>query len=154
MKITFKTLAIATSICSALVLSPVSFAGCDGSGYNKGIEKSQQSNERRLAKLTNKLDLTESQQAQFKVFQAENQAQKEALEPAMQAFRDQVKALMSADSFDEQAFIALHASNQDMFTSKALLKAKHKFATKSMLTEEQLEKFEAMKNKKSRKSRK
>ena len=154
MKITFKTLAIATSLCSALILSPVSFAGCDGSGNQGGFNKGQQSSEQKLAKLTKKLNLTEDQQAQIKILQAENQAQHLALKPAMQAFREQVKALESAESFDEQAFIALQASNQDVFAAKALLKIKHKFAMKNVLTEEQLVTFESMKHKKSRKSRK
>lgn len=154
MKITFKKLAIATSLCSALVLSPVSFADCDGSGHHKGMHKSEQTSEKRLAKLAKKLDLTEAQQAQIQVIQADNKAQQEALKPAMKAFREQVKALESAETFDEQAFIALHASNQDMFSAKALLRVKHMFAMKSVLTEEQLVKFEKMKKKKSRRSHK
>ena len=154
MKITFKTLAIATSLCTALVLSPVSFAGCDNSGNQGGQGKGyHQSSEKRLAKMTRKLDLTESQQAEIKVLHADAKAQKIALTPAKQAYRQQVKTLMSADIFDEQAFIELQASNQDVSAAMALIKAKTMFAVKGVLTEEQLVKFNTMKHK-GKKSRK
>lgn len=151
MKITLKTLVIASSLCSALILTPVSFAGGDSSSYQGNRDKShQQMSEKKLAKLTRKLDLSESQQADIKALKNEEKAQMKALKPAMKAFRVQVKTLMSAASFDEQAFTQLHASNQDVFTAMALAKAKSKFAMKSVLTEEQLEKFRAMKKKRSK----
>lgn len=158
MKITFKTVAIAASLCSALVLAPASFAGCDGSGNQSGFNSGQQSkgphnSEQRLAKLTKRLELTESQQAEIKVLQAENQAQNLALKPAMQAYREQVDALISGDNFDEAAFTELRSSNQDIFTAKALLKEKHKFAMKNVLTEEQYLKYEMMKKKRAGKGK-
>lgn len=156
MRITFKTLAIATSICSALILSPVSFADCNGEGpgNQSGFNKGPQNSEKRLAKLTKKLDLTEEQQAQVKILQAENQAQNLALKPSMEAYKEQMKAIMSAETFDEEAFTLLKSSNQEVFDAKALIKAKHIFAMKNVLTEEQLVKFEKMKKRKSGKSRK
>lgn len=155
MKNTLKNIAIATSLCSVLVLSTASFANSDNSDsrstHREGCDKShQQMSEKKLAKLTRKLGLSESQQAEFKALKSEEKAQMESLKPAMKAFREQVKTLMSADSFDEQAFIQLQASNQDIFASMALVKAKSKFALKSVLTKEQLEKFRSMKHKRSR----
>ena len=151
MKITFKNLAIATSLCSALVLAPVTFAGNDSSSHQGGHNKSyQQMSEHKLAKIARKLGLSESQQADIKALKSDEEAQMLALKPAMQAFREQVKTLMSAESFDEQAFSQLQASNQDVFAAMALVKAKSKFAMKSVLTEEQLEKFRSMKHKRSR----
>ncbi|KGJ86473.1 Spy/CpxP family protein refolding chaperone [Colwellia psychrerythraea] len=151
MKITFKNLAIATSICSALVLTPLSFAGSDNSTHHGGHEKGhQQMSEKKLAKLSRKLGLSESQQADIKALKTEEKTQMQALKPAMKAFREQVKTLMSAESFDEQAFVQLQANNQDVFAAMALVKAKSKFAMKSVLTAEQLEKFHSMKHKRSR----
>ena len=151
MKTTLKNIAIATSLCSALVLSPVSFAGSDSNhNHHKGGDRSyQQMSEKKFAKLTRKLDLSETQQADIKALKSEAKVQMQALKPAMEAFRQQVKTLMSAETFDEQAFSQLHASNQDVFSAMALVKAKSKFAMKSVLTEEQLEKFSAMKHKRS-----
>ncbi|PKG82121.1 hypothetical protein CXF85_14565 [Colwellia sp. 75C3] len=151
MKITLKNIAIATSLCSALVLTPVSFAGNDNSNHKGHHEKNQQQmSEKKLAKLTRKLGLSESQQADIKTLKAEEKAQMQTIKPAMKAFREQVKTLMSADSFDEQAFVQLQENNQDVFSAMALIKAKSKFAMKSVLTEEQLEKFSSMKHKRSR----
>jgi len=150
MKITFKNIAIASSLCSALVLSTGSFAGNDSHELNRHDNNHQQMSEKKFAKLSKKLDLSESQQAQIKVLRSDEKTKIQALKPAMIAFKEQVKVLMSAESFDEQAFIQLQASNQDVFASMALIKAKSKFAMKSVLTEEQLEKFRSMKHKRSR----
>ena len=151
MKITFKNIAIATSLCSVLVLAPASFAGNDSSSHQGGHDNSHhQMSEKKFAKLTRKLGLSESQQADIKALKSEEKAQIQTFKPAMKAFREQVKTLMSAESFDEEAFIQLQASNQDVFAAMALTKAKSKFAMKSVLTEEQLEKFRSMKHKRSR----
>jgi protein CpxP len=155
MKNTIKNIAIATSLCSVLLLSTVSFAQMDSSDgqitQHEGNEhKYHQMSEKKLAKLTRKLGLSETQQSEFKAVKNEEKSQMAALKPALNAFRDQVRTLMSAESFDEQAFIQLQASNQDIFASVALVKAKSKFLMKSILTQEQLEKFNKMKNKRSR----
>ncbi len=149
MKITFKNIAVVTSLCSALVLAPASFAGHNGDNY-QGDNGYHQMSEKKLAKLTRKLGLSESQQADIKALNSEEKAQMQVLKPAMAAFREQIKALMSAESFDEEAFVQLQASNQDVFSAMALTKAKSKFAMKSVLTEEQLAKFRSMKHKRSR----
>ena len=151
MKTTFKNIAIATSLCSALFLAPISFAGNDSSTHQGCRDNSHQPmSEKKLAKLTRKLGLSESQQADIKALNSEEKAQMQVLKPAMAAFREQIKALMSAESFDEEAFVQLQASNQDVFSAMALTKAKSKFAMKSVLTEEQLAKFRSMKHKRSR----
>jgi len=150
MKSTFKNIAIATSLCSALILSTASLASSDEISHQPGGKHHQQMNDKKLAKLTRKLDLSESQQADIKALKSEANEQMKELKPAMKAFKQQVKTLMSADSFDEQAFSELHESNQEVFSQMALIKAKSKFAMKSVLTEEQLEKFKAMQHKRSR----
>jgi protein CpxP len=151
MKITLKNIAISTSLCSALILTPVSFAGNDSPNHQGNHEQNhQQMSEKKLAKLTRKLGLSQSQQADIKALKSEEKAQMLAIKPAMKAFRQQVKTLMSADSFDEQAFIQLQTSNQDVFSAMALIKAKSKFAMKSVLTEEQLDKFSLIKHKRLR----
>ncbi|ALO35205.1 hypothetical protein CMT41_11085 [Colwellia sp. MT41] len=151
MKTQLKNITIAISLCSALLLSPVSLAGYEGNhAHDKASDKSyQQMSEKKFAKLTLKLGLSASQQADIKALKKEEKLQMLALKPAMNAFREQVKTLMSAESFDEQAFSQLQASNQDVFAAMALVKAKSKFAMKSVLTEEQVEKFYSMKHKRS-----
>jgi len=155
MKNTFRNVAIAMSVCSVLILSTAGFAASGNPEghrtHHEGRDKNHQKmSEKRLAKMAKKLGLSESQQADIKALKIEEQAKMQALKPAMEAFREQVKTLMSAESFDEQAFIQLQTSNQDVFASLALIKAKSKFSMKSVLTEEQLEKFRSMKHKRSR----
>ena len=153
MKNIIKNIAITISLCSALVLSNASFANNDSldnrSAYQEG-KSHQEKNERRLAKLAHKLGLSDSQKIAFKALKEEEKTKMQSLKPAMDAFREQVKTLMLADSFDEPAFIELQANNQDVFAQMALIKAKSKFAMKSVLTEEQLTKLRSMKHKRSR----
>ncbi|MCP4986824.1 MAG: Spy/CpxP family protein refolding chaperone [Colwellia sp.] len=148
-----KNIAITISICSALALSATSLAdnnGLDSRSIYKEAESHQAKGERRLAKLARKLGLSDSQKVEFKAVKEEEKAKMQSLKPAMDAFREQVKTLMLADSFDEPAFIELQANNQDVFAQMALIKAKSKFAMKSVLTEEQLTKLRSMKHKRSR----
>ncbi|WP_019027634.1 Spy/CpxP family protein refolding chaperone [Colwellia piezophila] len=147
---TLKQIALATSLCSVLVLSTTSFASEDNNKHHASHEiNHQHMSEKKFAKLSRKLGLSESQQADIKALKSEAKLEMAAFMPAMEAFRQQVKVLMSAESFDEQAFNALYQSNQDVFTAMALVKAKSKFAMKSVLTEEQQEKFSTMKHKRS-----
>ena len=53
MKITFKNIAVVTSLCSALVLAPASFAGHNGGNY-QGDNGYHQMSEKKLAKLSRK----------------------------------------------------------------------------------------------------
>ena len=141
-----------TSLCSALVLSTISYAGSENTPNNFAVnEKNYQAiTAKKLAKLSRKLELTDKQQADIKTLKRAEQDELEKFKPAMKAFRQQVKTLMSAENFDEQAFIALQAGNQDIFNQVALIKAKNKFAMKGVLTPEQFEQFNAMKFKRLR----
>lgn len=111
----------------------------------------QQMSHKRFVRLTKKLALSESQQNEIKALTQSTHDEMEALKPAMQSFKTQVKTLLSVEVFDEQAFIALRESNQDVFNAMALIKIKQKFAMKSILTEEQYAEFSKMKHKKLRK---
>ncbi|HCM46156.1 MAG TPA: hypothetical protein DIS98_01105 [Colwellia sp.] len=150
MKIILKNMAIATSLFSVLVFIPISFAGNDSSTHQSNYEKNyQQMSEKKLVKLTRKLGLSASQQAEIKTLKGKEIAQIQTIKPAIKAFREQVKSLMSAESFDEQAFVQLQENNQDVFSTMALIKAKRRFAMKNILTEEQLEKLSSMNYKRS-----
>ena len=141
-----------TSLCSALVLSTISYAGSESTPDNFAVNEQnyQAITAKKLTKLSRKLELTDKQQADIKTLKRAEQDELEKFKPAMKAFRQQVKTLMSAENFDEQAFIALQAGNQDIFNQVALIKAKNKFAMKGVLTPEQFEQFNAMKFKRLR----
>ncbi|MEW6992783.1 Spy/CpxP family protein refolding chaperone [Colwelliaceae bacterium MEBiC 14330] len=152
MNYSLKNFVMTTSLCSALVLSTISYAGSENTPDNFAVnEKNYQAiTAKKLAKLSRKLELTDKQQADIKTLKRAEQDELEKFKPAMKAFRQQVKTLMSAENFDEQAFIALQAGNQDIFNQVALIKAKNKFAMKGVLTPEQFEQFNAMKFKRLR----
>ena len=61
------------------------------------------------------------------------------------------KLLIQAESFDEQAYIALHEANQQNFTALALARAKKKHAVFNVLTTEQQEKWLKIMKKQQRK---
>ena len=111
----------------------------------------QQMSPKKFARLTKKLALSQTQQNDIKSLNQSTYAEMEAVKPAMQSFRTQVKTLLSAETFDEQAFIELRESNQDVFNTMALIKIKRKFAMKNILTEEQFSEFNKIKHKKLRK---
>lgn len=111
----------------------------------------QQMSPKKFARLTKKLALSQTQQDDIKALNQATYAEMEAVKPAMQSFRTQVKTLLSAETFDEQAFIALRESNQDVFNAMALIKIKRKFAMKKILTEEQFSELNKSKHKKLRK---
>ncbi len=111
----------------------------------------QQMSPKKFARLTKKLALSQTQQDDIKALNQGTYAEMEAVKPAMQSFRTQVKTLLSAETFDEQAFIALRESNQDVFNAMALIKIKRKFAMKKILTEEQFSELNKSKHKKLRK---
>ncbi len=117
---------------------------------NHGYEH-QQMSPKKFARLTKKLALSQTQQDDIKALNQATYAEMEAVKPAMQSFRTQVKTLLSAETFDEQAFIALRESNQDVFNAMALIKIKRKFAMKKILTEEQFSELNKSKHKKLRK---
>ncbi len=152
MNYSLKNFVMTTSLCSALVLSTISYAGSENTPDNFAVnEKNYQAiTAKKLAKLSRKLELTDKQQADIKTLKRAEQDELEKFKPAMKAFRQQVKTLMSAENFDEQAFIALQAGNQDIFNQVALIKAKNKFAMKDVLTPEQFEQLNAMKFKRLR----
>ncbi len=152
MNYSLKNFVMTTSLCSALVLSTISYAGSESTPDNFAVNEQnyQAITAKKLAKLSRKLELTDKQQADIKTLKRAEQDELEKFKPAMKAFRQQVKTLMSAENFDEQAFIALQAGNQDIFNQVALIKAKNKFAMKDVLTPEQFEQLNAMKFKRLR----
>ena len=150
-----KHLLAAPSICSALLVSGVSAAkGADVDGMSEQMVErmTHKMHGQSFKKMARKLDFTDEQKAQAKVIKSESKAQMAALKPALKAYRQQVKALMSADNFDKEAFSKLHESNQDIFAAQALIKAQTKFKIKSLLTTEQKEKMATLKSQRKQRS--
>lgn len=145
-----KNIIAVSSLCSALLISGASFAVSDSADVTQGM-KSGHHSAKMMKRMARKLELTESQQTQMAAIKQSSKADMAALKPAFKAYKEQEKALISADIFDEQAFSQLRANNQDVFTAQALIRAKTKFEMKQVLTPEQLEKFNQFKAKRKNK---
>ena len=107
--------------------------------HKKGHKKGQKNNMRTMFK---HLNLSEEQKTQIKALKEQSKVDNEALKLQMKEYKGKVKALMSADVLDEVALSILHTEYQDTFAQLSINKAKHMFAIKQLLTEEQLAKFE------------
>ncbi len=55
----------------------------------------------------------------------------------LESYHDEMKALIEAGSFDEQALLSLRAKYRDTFDQLALIKAKSRYDFLQMLTAEQ-----------------
>jgi protein CpxP len=141
----------------ALVFSAASYSITDSDSEYHSAKKEEFSlstmGNKKLARLTNYLSLSETQVAQIKALKKEEKEAIGELKPAMKAFKRSVSELMQQDSFDEGAFIALQEANRDTFSSMALIKAKSKFAMKQVLDEEQLGKMKKLKKMRGKHSR-
>lgn len=111
--------------------------------HKKGMKKGH--HKKAMAKMFKRLGLSEEQKTQMKALREQSKVEKEQYETQLTEYKTKRKALMSAEAFDEAAFSNLNAEYQNTFAQLALLKAKTKFAMKSVLTEEQLAKLEKVK---------
>ncbi|GAA6204795.1 Spy/CpxP family protein refolding chaperone [Thalassotalea sp. SU-HH00458] len=96
---------------------------------------------RQFKKMAKHLALTDEQKTQVKAIFEQTKLKAKEQKETMKGFKEQVKSLMSAPTFDEKAFIELHSQYQTSFTEMALQKAKSKHAIMQVLTAEQREKF-------------
>lgn len=101
-----------------------------------------------MYKMARHLDLTEQQQLDIKAIMDNARSERGQNLAAMENFREQMKAITSADEFDEAAFLALKETNEPMFEAMALSKAKTRHSIFKLLTDEQREKFLQMKEQK------
>lgn len=153
MKITksMKTIFSISAICAALALPSVSSASIPG--YDMAFDSPQfhQKKKNMMKRMAKMLELSEQQQAQIKTIKEQAKDQNEILRDSMKKFRESEKALIQAEEFDEQAFLALQLVNQQIFSDMALNRAKTKHALFNVLTTEQQEKWQnKMKKRKER----
>jgi protein CpxP len=87
------------------------------------------------------LDLSQDQQDQIIAIKQATKLSSVDFRMAMKAFRSEVKVLMQAEYFDEQAFTQLQSRYQPTFAQVALMKAKTKHAIAKVLTVEQRAKW-------------
>ncbi len=153
-----KTMASISTLCAVLAIAAVSPVSASGFYGDKAESRHHQGAEghrgKMMKKMVKALSLSEPQQEQIKAVKAQAKAQHETLRTAMKEFKTQEKLLLQAESFDEQAYSALHASYQPTFEQMAIARAKTKHAMFKVLTTEQQEKWLKIMKKRKEKARK
>lgn len=137
-----KTILSASLMSAILVFSSISgayassddFASMESQHHNKGNHM--------MKRMGRMLGLSDQQKVQIKALKDQAKEQNGPLRVSIKQFKEAEKLLLQAEIFDEQAYLALYASNQQNFTQMALAKAKAKHAFFNVLTAEQQEKFQ------------
>lgn len=115
------------------------------SKYQRGSEQN------RINKMVEKLALSEQQQEKIEVIMQNTRDESNVLQQEMKQYKEQVKGLIEAETFDQQAFLSLRNEYHTTFTSFALAKAMTKHAMLTVLTAEQKEQWlQAKKGKRQR----
>ena len=137
-----KSIISISAVCAAIAFSSMSGAYAAGNDFGfDGQRHHQKSGKHMMKRMTKVLSLSEEQQTQIKALKTQAKEQHELQRESVKKFKDEEKLLLQAETFDEQAYIALHASYQDTFTQMALTRAKTKHAIFNVLTTEQQEKW-------------
>ena len=90
------------------------------------------------------LSLTDAQQSQIKSIIEQQKSALEQYKEAGKETRQQTKALIHSETFDEQAFRDFFLSNQDSKLEISVIKARGKHQIWNILDEEQQEKLQKM----------
>ena len=97
---------------------------------------------KKMRRLVKVLDLNAEQQAKLTQIMLTNKAEKQANRTQAKIIKAQLDQLIQAKEFDEDAWLEIHADNQQQKLIIAVNKAKARFEMLSVLSAEQREKFE------------
>ena len=92
---------------------------------------------KKMKHLAHFLGLTKQQREQAKQIHDTSRQQAEKYRPMLKSYHDELKVLITADNYDEQAVLSLRAKYQDIFTQLALIKTKGRHDFWKILTPEQ-----------------
>lgn len=137
-----KTIISISAVCAALAFSSMSGAYTSDNGFAFDGQGHHQKGKHMMKRMVKALSLTDEQQVQIKALKTQAKEQHDVFRESMTKFKDAEKALIQADSFDEQAYAALHTAYQDTFSQMAISRAKTKHAMFNVLTTEQQEKWQ------------
>ncbi len=140
----------AITIATALLVSPLSFSSNIDTEQAPKVEKThkadkkkQHSKKHEMQKFGKELALTNEQKQSIKQIKKESKNSLKALEAELKPMREQMKSLLANTQFDEKAFLDIYRQYQSVFEKIAIAKAKSKFDTFNVLTDEQREKAKA-----------
>lgn len=107
--------------------------------------ESRQQFKHKFKKLAKYLQLSIEQREKVKAIFKQAKTDKMAHRETLLGFKEQVKSLLDAPIFDDNAYVELHNQYQNQLTQGALIKVKAKHAMLQILTAEQREKLEKFK---------
>ena len=136
-----KTIVSISSVCAVLAFSSMSGAYAADNDFTLDGPGHHQKGKHMMQRMIKKLSLSEQQQVQVKAIKTKAKEQHEVLRASLKKFKEAEKPLLQAETFDEQAYIALHTSYQEAFAQMALTRAKTKHAIFNVLTTKQQEKW-------------
>jgi protein CpxP len=121
--------------------------GCNGKRAGKGamsFEQHEERVERRLQMMSAVLELTEDQQAQIEGLLNQRWQDNQQRREEMQASREAMRELRSADTFNESEFRTAIAKHNELKTEMMVDRAKMQQELYALLTPEQQEKAETL----------
>ncbi len=140
-----KTMASISALCAVMALSSISSVNASGNDIALDSPRShQKGGDRRdhmMKRMIKILSLSEAQQTQIKAIKMQAKEQHETIRVAMKEFKREEKVLLQAQTFDEQAYSALHTAYQPIFSQMGMTRAKTKHAVFNVLTAEQQDKW-------------
>ena len=148
-----KFLLTSVLLLAAISAAPIQQVYAEGNQMQK--QKAEQ-NDRRgkmhhkmrsFKRIAKKLDLSDEQRVKVKEIFEQAKIKRVTNKEVMKDYKLQVKNLIEAPVFDDEAFNDLHSQYQDKFSEFALLMAKNKHAISQVLTTEQREKLAKLKQK-------
>ncbi|MBL4942545.1 MAG: Spy/CpxP family protein refolding chaperone [Colwellia sp.] len=146
-----QTLVSTSTLCAMLAFSNIAFVhAADQDSFFDSPRHHKKSGELRdymIKRMSKVLALSEQQQVQIKAIKTLAKERHKSLHESLKQFKKEAKLLIQADSFDEQAFIALQGAYQVSFEQVVLVKAKTKHAIFNLLTIEQQLKWQTMEKK-------
>jgi protein CpxP len=149
---TILTTALLAFMGTALAQDPVA----DSANYAKKSRHHQRGNQsmpavERMMRGIRHLDLSDEQKAGIKVIMKDLKAQERPLTKEMKSGHEQLKELIKAESFDEQAVAALAENVGALSTERLIIASRAMSAVYAQLTEEQRAELESMATKRAAK---
>ncbi|WP_281560906.1 Spy/CpxP family protein refolding chaperone [Thalassomonas sp. RHCl1] len=135
------TLALA-AFCGVLALPNTALA-CPNDGFS--VQDTEQmrhyGGKGKMRRMARHLGLDEAQISEIRAIHQAARDENTELRDTMKTFREEMKTLLAAETFDEEAFAELQEKYQESFQQKGLLRAKTKHAVIQVFTDEQKEKW-------------
>lgn len=107
----------------------------------KKDDKNHKKSGKKMQRIVKALDLNPEQQAKLTEMMVTNKAEKQVNRAQAYIVKTQLTQIIQAKEFDEDAWLAIHASNRQQKLDMAVNKAKARFEMLSVLSAEQREKF-------------